>query len=181
MKNYWKKISSKIVHKNPWYYIRQDKVIRPDGQKGTYSVMVAVPAVWIIAMNSRKEICVVNLYRYTTRMQSIEIPAGGSDGQKPLIAAKRELMEETGIVAKKWKLVGKFQIGNGLMDHLGYAFLATNLTLGKSHRQMEEGISSHKFMSIKSILQLIKAGKISDSESITALMSALLELNVKLT
>lgn len=177
MKKPWKKISSKIVHKNPWYFVRQDAVVRPDGKPGTYYVVVSHPAVYIVPVTAKKEVVLIDIYRYPTDMFSIEVPAGNSDGQKPLVAAKRELREETGLTARIWKKIGKPQARNGLMSQIDDVFLATELSETNDHAQHEEGIVGLRTVSFKKVFQMIKAGEISDAPSIAALTLAALELD----
>jgi len=178
MKNPWKKLSSKIVHKNKWYKVRQDKVIMPDGTMGEYNVVMRPPSVFMIALDNQGRVCLINLYRYTTNRMSLEIPAGNTEGQRPLAAARRELQEETGLVAKKWKLLAKFQIANGVLDGIGWVYLATDLKQTGKHRRREEGIKEIKWISFKKVWGLIRAGKINDSQTITALHYAALELEL---
>jgi 8-oxo-dGTP pyrophosphatase MutT (NUDIX family) len=179
MKKSWKKLSSKIVHKNPWYYIRQDKVIRPNGEKGEYYVVVKSAAVFIIAMNDKNEVYLVELYRYANSVYSIEIPGGGSENQKPLVAAKRELLEETGIKAKKWKLLGRFQTANGFLDQYSYVFLAQGLKETANNKEKEEGIQKVIKVPIKKVWNMIKDGKITDGQTIAAFALASNELGKK--
>lgn len=176
MKNQWKKLSSKIVHKNPWYTVRQDRVIRPDGKKGTYTVVERLPAVFVVALNERKEVYLVGLYRYTTNSYSLEIPGGGSEGESPLRAAKRELKEETGLVAKKWEALGRFQMANGHTNEIGCVFLATGLVQTNESKQKEEGIDLIKAVPISTALEMIRKGKITDGPSIVGLTYAALKM-----
>src|SRR5690349_10434304 len=85
MKNPWKTISSKVVHKNKWFSVRKDNVITPSGKPGEYNVVESSDSVFIIALNSKKEIAFINLYRYPTQQFSLELPAGHTDNQKPLV------------------------------------------------------------------------------------------------
>src|SRR4051812_33907197 len=111
----WKKLSSKIVYKNPWFQIRKDKVIRPDGQKGTYDVVETHgDSVFVVAFNAREEILFIKLHRYPLGADSLEIPGGNSEGEALPKAAKRELWEETGYKAKTWKRVGTWHPMNGI-------------------------------------------------------------------
>ncbi|MDP2631103.1 MAG: NUDIX hydrolase [Candidatus Uhrbacteria bacterium] len=174
----WKKLSSKVVYSNPWYSIRKDKVIKPNGEPGEYNVIVRPPAVFIVPIDEKDNVYLVRVHRHTTQMYSIEIPAGGSDGQRPLTAAKRELMEEAGIKAKKWALLGKYQILNGLTDEIGYAYLAKDIEhIGENEKDMsEEGISRVIRIPFRRTLSMIKNGEITDGQSIVALSYAALKL-----
>ena len=178
MKPSRKKLSSKIVHKNPWFHVRHDKVINPTGKKGDYFVVVTPPSVFIVALDDRKRVYLIEQHRYPTSMYSVEIPGGRSDGDKPLIGAKRELQEETGLVAKSWKLIGKFQAANGLMSEIGYVYLAQGLTQTTENHQAEEGIVKVTKVPFKKVLKMIKDGQITDGQTITAIHFASQHLKV---
>ena len=169
MKNPWKTLSSKIVHKNNWYHVRKDKVIRPDGKPGEYNVMVTKPSVFVVAVNNKKEVYLVGLYRYTTAMYSLEVPAGNSEGMRPLAAAKKELKEETGLTARKWKQIGKFQAANGFMSEIAFVFLATDLVEGNENSQLEEGIAEVRKIPLRKALAMIESGEINDGQTIVAI------------
>ena len=169
MHNPWKKLSTKIVHKNNWYSVRQDKVITPGGKKGVYSVVTSPPGVYIVAINDRKEIYLIKLFRYTTNMMSVEVPGGGSENQKPLLAAKRELREEVGLVARQWKLLGKFQAFCGISDEMGYVYLAQDLKDVNGSKQREEGIQEVTTVPVKKVFKMIENGEITDDQTIVAL------------
>ena len=120
--------------------MREDKVIQPDGQRGIYGVMESSPSVFIVAITTKKEIYLLRQYRYPTKIWSWEIPSGGSDGEPLLTAAKRELWEETGLEAKRWTKIGKFQAANGISNQWRFAFIAKGLKQTNSHKQKDEGI-----------------------------------------
>jgi len=169
LKNPWKKISSKIVHENPWYSVRRDEVIQPNGQKGEYNVIVRRSSVFIVALTEHDKLLLIGVYRYATDRYSIEIPAGAvEDGERPRIAAKRELMEETGFKAKQWNEIGKFQVINGLSNEIGVVFLARGLVQTGHNKQKEEGIYETRALSIGRVLQMIKDGEITDGQTIVA-------------
>src|SRR5258708_3384394 len=125
----WKKVSTKIVHKNPWYSVTADKVIKPDGSHGTFFVVRKTPGLVIIPFNGDK-IFLVRQYRYTTQKTHWELPAGKSESTNYLSEAKRELKEETGFVAKQWIYLGYFEYEPGLSDQIAKVFLAKKLIKG---------------------------------------------------
>ena len=170
----WQTISSKIVHKNPWYHVRHDQIIRPDGQPGNYYVVeTGGPSIFIVAINDNK-ILLVGQERYTNGTFSWEIPGGNSDGQDLLVAAKRELREETGYTANNWTAVGQGFVMNGVCGEKSYFFVASNLTQTGQNEQLEEGISQQKWFGMDEIKQMIKENVITDNQSIVAITKAIL-------
>ena len=104
----WRTHGSRVVYENAWIRVREDEVTRPDGGRGIYGVVeTTAPSVFIVALTAAEEVLLVGLERYTTGRPSLEIPAGNSEGDDPLVAARRELREETGRVAGSWELVGR--------------------------------------------------------------------------
>jgi 8-oxo-dGTP pyrophosphatase MutT (NUDIX family) len=175
--NPWQSVSSEVVHKNQWFYVRQDKVITPEGKDGEYNVVVSPGAAFIVALNENNKIYLIGQYRYPTGVYSLELPAGSIDDQEPLVAAKRELQEETGLVAKEWKQLGVFQSANGIMSELCYVFMATNLEQTNHNAQIEEGIDELIPVSLEEALKMIKNGELSDGQSIASLTMAAIELD----
>ena len=102
--NSWKTLSSRTAYENAWLRVREDQVIRPDGQPGIYGVVEIRPSVGIVALNDRDEIVLVGQWRYTVNHYSWEIPRGGSRADEVDIqcAAERELAEEAGVIAALW-------------------------------------------------------------------------------
>jgi 8-oxo-dGTP pyrophosphatase MutT (NUDIX family) len=87
--------------------LREDNVIKPNGEKGIYGVVELPPAAGIVAMNAHHQIILVGQWRYVHNKFSWEIPTGSSEaGESILTAAKRELLEETGIEAEDWIPLG---------------------------------------------------------------------------
>src|SRR5439155_7079061 len=95
----WQVLGSRQVYENAWIRVREDDVIRPDGQPGIYGVVEFQGlAVAIIALTEDEQVYLVGQYRYPTDTYSWEVVEGTSEaGEEPLAAAKRELSEETGL------------------------------------------------------------------------------------
>lgn len=176
--NPWKKLSSQIVYQNKWYSVRRDEVIRPDGQPGEYNVVESPEAVFIVPVDEDQNVYLIGLFRYTTNMYSLEIPAGGGEGQDPLVAAKRELQEEIGHTAGKWEKLGNVQSANGLLCEIGHVYLATELSDTGQHAQLEEGINEVRKVPLREAFQMIKRGEISDAQTISALTLTALHLGL---
>lgn len=170
-------MSSKIVYETPYIKIREDQVIRPDGKPGVYSVLDHPPAVFVVALTEKDEIYLIDLFRYPTKRMSLELPAGNTEGEDSIVAAQKELQEETGLTAEKFERVGHFQSYNGIANEVSEVVIATGLTQTKNNNKMEEGIESVKKYTISEILDLIKTGRLTDGQTIAALTKALMYLN----
>ncbi|MFH1522787.1 MAG: NUDIX hydrolase [Patescibacteria group bacterium] len=170
----WKKLSSRIAHKNPWYSVREDDVIRPDGKKGKYYIVVN-SSVAIVAEDKNGEIFLVGQTRYPVgNKYSWEIVTGGAnDSKSPLSAAKKELLEETGVTARKWIKLGYYYPGNGHSSEKCTIFLAKDLVKGKQQLEGTEDIKAKK-EKLKNIIKMIKENKIADGLTIVAIYKYLL-------
>ncbi len=169
----WKKLNSKIVYKNQWLQLREDTVIRPDGKRGKYGIVERPPANFIIALDQKGSIFFIKEYRYPIKKTILQLPAGTTDKNKSaLTSAKKELVEETGLKAKKWKKLGKFYIGPGHESIYANVFLATKLSLTKINKSTQSGdeliLKVVKLPMVK-IKQLIRLGKIECGITLAAL------------
>ncbi len=128
----WRTLGSRTVYTNAWLRLREDTVIRPDGQPGIYGVVEMNPSVGVVAVNDVNEIALVTQWRYTLGRISVEIPTGGSEASDPsmLAAAQRELREETGLSARSWRELGSVDNSNGVTNDVAHIFLATGLQAG---------------------------------------------------
>lgn len=115
--------------------------------------------------------------RYPTGIESYEIPAGGIENEELLVAAQRELKEETGLMAEQWKQLATLQAINGISNAVATVFLASKLQQTGSDSREEEGISETLLVSIPEAFEMIHSGAISCSQSIAAITVAAIELN----
>ncbi len=182
MKNIeWKKVSSEFVHENPWYKVRKDSVIRPDGKKGEYFVIKTPgPVVNIVAMTDADEIYLIREERYPLGGSHWELPGGNAGKEDPQEAALRELQEETGLIAKHIELIGSFDEAEGILEEDGYVFLAGGLEQKESHIEGDEGIVKLKKFPVANILKMIQSGEFIDGQSISAIFRVLLYLGYSL-
>lgn len=173
IKNPWKTLSSKQVYRNPWIKVREDRVIRPDGQDGIFGVVEIRPAVIIIPLNERKETYLIGQWRYTINSYSWELPAGlVEEGESPLMTAKRELLEEAKLKANQWSRLGYFYLANGALNQKAYIFLARGLSpMRNSIGDPTEKLKIKKIPFRKAI-NLVMENKITDDLSITAILKA---------
>lgn len=170
----WLTHRSAVVYENPWIEVREDQVTGPGGE-GIYGVVtMRNAAVFVVAVDDEDRVCLVTLERYTTG-RSVEVPAGGSDGEDPLVAARRELLEETGFEADDWTLLGTMNALNGIAEAPEHVFLARGLRADPSadgRTQTEEGIDAITWVPFVDVLAMIADGRITDGETIAAIAFA---------
>ena len=171
--------STEIVHKNPWYQVRKEIVIREDGSQGEFYIAdTPGPGIFVAAVNDNDELYLVKQYRQQTKLWSWEIPGGNGD---PKEAALRELHEETGLIARQIEEVGTFQAMNGMMSEIAHVFVTKELSQGSTEHGAEEVISKTQPFSMPEVLSLISSGELSDGQSMAALMLVLPYLGFTIT
>lgn len=168
------KIKTKRTHKfGKWYKVDVDEVITPSGTKGEYNVIKHDPFPIIIPIDEEGYIYFAKFHRYTTDFISIELPAGHSEGEKIIDAAKKELREETGLEAKIWKELSEIHVANGLADIKCVIFIAKKIkVVGKPIEMEDESIDKVLKYKFKEVKQLIANGEIKDESTIAAIAKA---------
>lgn len=170
-------LSSKIAWSCPWYKIRQDEIVTPNGQHGQYNIVETEPAVWIVPVTANKEFVLINHYRYTVDDWVLEVPAGSiKKGQTPEEAAREELREEIGGINAELKYIGQFYTADGICNEIGHIFFAAQVELITPDREPAE-IIEIQIKPIEEVLDMARANQISDGPSALAifLCSAQLE------
>lgn len=172
----WPVSASRTAYENRWISVTEDTVEMPDGSEGIYGVVaVRHTSVFVVALTDVDEVVLVRLDRHTTGV-GVEVPAGGADGQDPLVAAQRELEEESGYRAEHWREIGRMNALNGICRAPEVVFLATGLTKDEAHGAAEEGISAVRAVPWPKVMDYVRDGTISDGETVAALMYAALAL-----
>lgn len=167
----WQKISQQIKYDNPWIQVRHEEVIRPNGTAGIHGVVhFKSRAIGIIAIDDDDHTWLVRQSRYPNNEVTIEIPeGGGSLDEPPLEAAKRELLEETGITATHWQSFMELRTSNSVTDEVAFLFLATGLSQGEQQLEDTEDIELIK-VSVNEAIEMAMNGKITDAISVAALL-----------
>ncbi len=172
MQNKWKTLSTEDVYDNPWIKLEEHQVINPGGGRGIYGkVHFKNTAIGIIALDKDDNIWLVGQHRYPLNEWSWEIPEGGGPkGTEVLESAKRELKEETGLVAEKWTIIQRAHLSNSVSDEEGFIFLAEELTAGDMEREDTEADMKVWKLPFREALQLVLDGNITDSLSVMGIL-----------
>lgn len=124
----------------------------------------------MIAVDDRNRVLLVRQFRLPAERELWEIPAGRLDpGENPLDAARRELAEETGYTAKKWKKMAAWWPSPGFLSEKMHLFMAKGLTAGKAQPMEDERIETRWFRK-KELDKLIRGGKIEDGKTLIAFL-----------
>jgi ADP-ribose pyrophosphatase len=165
-------VSSKKIYEGPAFSVYQD-FVREGEYTGQRDVVRHTGSVVIAAVddNGRQpKVLLVRQYRYPADQYLWELPAGRIDaGEQTLPAAKRELLEETGIRANNWKRLFCFYVSPGFLDETMDIFLATDLQQGDAHPEEDEQIET-KFFPLKKALSMVRSGEIVDVKTMTTIL-----------
>ncbi len=170
-KNPWTTLNVTEVYDNPWMQVSDHEVLTPSGNPGIYGkVHFKNLACGIIPMDDNDETWLVGQYRYALDCYSWEIPMGGVPvGTDPLTGAQRELKEETGLSADRWRPILNAHLSNSITDEAGIVYLAEGLTHGEPEFEDTEQIEIRK-LPFSEALQLVNKGEITDLLSIAGIL-----------
>jgi 8-oxo-dGTP pyrophosphatase MutT (NUDIX family) len=172
IKNPWTTLSGEVKYDNPWITVTEYQVLNPAGGKGIYGkVHFKNKAIGIIAVDKNLSTWLVGQYRYTLNAWHWEIPEGGGNlNEDPLQSAKRELQEETGLIAGSWTNIIHLHTSNSVTDEEGHIFLAEDLKEGISALEETEADLKVWKLPFRDALDMVLTGKITDSMSIMAIL-----------
>jgi len=106
--NPFQRLNSREIYANRWIQLREDDVIRPGGESGKFGVVTMRSGSSVLAVNKQQEVYLVKEYKYAAGRDSIEVISGAiEDGEAPIAAAKRELLEEAGLSSERWLDLGQ--------------------------------------------------------------------------
>ncbi len=168
--NPWTILNQKPVYENAWISLTEFQVINPSGGRGIYGkVHYKHIAVGILPLDAEWNTWLVGQYRFPLDQFSWEIPEGGGRmDEDPVDAAKRELMEETGLIAKDWTIIVTMHLSNSVSDEQAVIFLARNLEQKKADPEETEKLVIKK-LHFDEAIGMLEKGLITDSMSVAAI------------
>lgn len=170
-RNPWTTLSRRLVYENPWIAVREDQILQPDGRPGIYGVVqFKNKAVGVLPVDEQGRIWLVGQYRYPIERYSWEIPEGGGHGDETAEdAARRELREETGLIAGRLELISTSHLSNSVSDEGAFIYRATELVQGPSAPEGSEQLQV-RLVEWDEAWAMIQDGRITDSMTLIALL-----------
>lgn len=172
----WTRHRRRVGYRNPWLTVWHDEVTRPDGLPGIYGVVhFRNTAVGVVAIDDEDNVALVGQHRYAFDAYHWEIPEGGSPLEEDsLEGAKRELLEETGLRARSWREIGRWELSNSVTDEAAVAYLATDLVHGEAEPDPEEHLD-FRWLPFDEVMSMITRGEITDALTVLPMQALALD------
>src|SRR5579863_1010617 len=166
-------VSSRVVYRGPVFWVSTDHVQEPGGVKARRDVIHHSGSVVVLPVDDSggtPRVLLERQYRHAAGDYLWELPAGRIDpGEQELTAAKRDLLEETGYTATKWKRIRKFYASPGFVAETMSVFLATGLQAGEAQPEEDE-IIYKRMVPLPAAVRMVVSGTIRDAKTISSVL-----------
>jgi 8-oxo-dGTP pyrophosphatase MutT (NUDIX family) len=168
----WRLRATRQIYANPWISVEEDDVLKPSGEPGLYGrVCFRNLAVGIIPVDEHGQTWLVGQWRYPLQRYSWEIPMGGVPLASPVEdGARRELAEETGLLAQRLTKLIEVDLSNCVTDERGIVFLAEGLTPGPTSPDDTEVLELRR-LPVAQAIAMAGDGRITDALSVIGLLT----------
>ena len=162
-------LSSREIYRNPWMRLREDEILRSNGQRGIYGVVEKDESAIILPIDGDR-IWLVEQFRYTIQERTLELPQGGweMEVENPEELARGELREELGLDAVNMTYLGSTWIAYGFTRQKQHVYLATGLTHGEKEPDPEEHDLVVRAVPINEFEQMMLDGVVRDGCTLAA-------------
>jgi ADP-ribose pyrophosphatase len=167
-------LSSREVYHGPAFRVTADDVLEPSGVHTRRDIVHHSGSVVILAVEEEDDceprVLLERQYRYAARQMLWELPAGRIDkGENDLHAAKRELLEETGYTAARWRHILTFYASPGFLAEAMNLYLARGLRAGPAQPEPDE-IIQVRMMPLSAAIRMVMRGTIKDGKTISGIL-----------
>jgi 8-oxo-dGTP pyrophosphatase MutT (NUDIX family) len=162
-------LSTLEVYRNHWMRVREDEILRSNGELGLYGVVEKHDAAIILPIDQGR-VWLVEQFRYTIQECALELPQGGWEMEikNPEELARGELREETGLEAARMTLLGQLWIAYGFTRQRQHVFLATGLRQSAKDPDAEEHDLTVRSVPVAEFEEMMLTGVIRDSSTLSA-------------
>jgi ADP-ribose pyrophosphatase len=162
-------LASREVYRNHWMRVREDEILRSNGEHGIYGVVEKHDAAIILPIDQGR-VWLVEQFRYTIGERALELPQGGWEMEidSPETLARGELREETGLEAAEITCLGELWIAYGFLRQKQYVYLATGLTHTEKEPDSEEHDLVVRSVSVEEFQEMMRSGVIRDGCTLAA-------------
>jgi ADP-ribose pyrophosphatase len=177
-------VSSEVVYEGRLFRVLRDRLIEPGGKENTREIVRHNGSVVILAIDSSKSkkdpwIVMERQYRHAAQQFLWELPAGKLEaGEEALLGAQRELEEETGYRAKKWRPLMEYYASPGFLGESMKLFLAEGLVAGDAHPEDDEQIEI-RLAKLSEVVKMIDKGAILDGKTLSGVLFYARQLGAK--
>jgi 8-oxo-dGTP pyrophosphatase MutT (NUDIX family) len=177
-KNPWVILKEEIKFDTPWISVSKFDVLNPAGKPSLYGVVnFKNLAIGVLPLDNNLNTWLVGQWRFPLNQYSWEIPEGGGPhGEEPMDTAKRELKEETGLIAKNYRELCRMHTSNSVSDEHAILFLAQDLEQAMAEPEETEDLQLKK-LPFEEAFQMVMRGEITDSLSMVAILKTKLWLD----
>ena len=167
-------ISSKLSYEGPLFRVYTDEILEK-GRRVMRDVVRHNGSIVILAIDDSKSkrdplIVMEVQYRHAAKEYLLEVPAGKlEEGENPLAGAKRELLEETGFRAARWRKMVRYFASPGFLGEWMQVFIAEGLTLGEAQPEYDEQLEI-QMIPLSKLLGMIEEGKLHDGKTLISVM-----------
>jgi ADP-ribose pyrophosphatase len=165
----WRTLRSRFLYRSRYCSLRRDRVRLPTGFEFDHHVVEIPEAVCVVPVLDDGSVVLLHQYRYPANRMFWELPAGRMHpDETPLGAARRELREEAGFVARRLVRGPTFYPVDGISPHRAHAYFASGLRAVPQELDATEHLRVDRFHPDE-VLSMIRDGRISDGFSLIAL------------
>ncbi|TDD50065.1 NUDIX hydrolase [Kribbella antibiotica] len=166
----WKNLGERAVYENPWFRVNLADVELPDGRHLDHFVIRQRAVALTAAVNAENEVLLLWRHRFITQTWGWELPAGVvEDGESPVEAAAREMLEETGWRAGPLQHLMTVEPANGLSDVLHHVYWADGAEY-VSHPVDDFESERREWVPLKQVPDLVRGGAIRSANTVAALL-----------
>jgi len=166
----FERLSREVLVDNPWHRYCHDRYVQRDGSEGEYYYVDMPGSCGIVPLFEDGTTVLLEVRRYLLGGWLWEFPIGGmKPGEEPLAVAQKELAEETGLRAERWKELGRFAPYKGVSNEITWFYVAEGLTQGAQALEPSEEIRIER-MPLGEVRERLLGQPILDGQSLSGLL-----------